>query len=223
MKKAGTTFFNSKTVTYLAVLVALIVVLQLVSGLLTFFGLTSITLSLVPIVLGGMLLGVWAGAILGAVFGVMVLINAFAGFDAFTLYLLGVEPLFTVGLCLVKGIAAGVLPAIVFKLISLRSKRWGVVAASLLAPIVNTGIFIVGALIIFQPISDYLTMAGVQIAGMSPITVILTVIVTVNFFIEFAVDALLSPAVYTVDRVVEKQLYIRKIHTTGGVKNDNLS
>ncbi len=222
MKKADTTFFDSKTVTYLAVLAALIVVLQLLSGVLSFFGLTSITLALVPIVLGGIVLGVGGGAILGCVFGVMVLINAFVGFDAFTLYLLGVQPLFTVALCLVKGAAAGVLPALAYKLISKRSKRWGVITASLLAPVVNTGIFILGALVIFEPISDYLVGAGIEIAGMSPIVVILTVVVTVNFFIEFAVDALLSPAVYTVDRVVERQLSLKKMHRQDA-KNDNLS
>ena len=105
---------------------------------------------------------------------------------------------------------------------SRRSRGWGGSPASLLAPVVNTGIFILGALVIFEPISDYLVGAGIEIAGMSPIVVILTVVVTVNFFIEFAVDALLSPAVYTVDRVVERQLSIKRMHRQDA-KNDNLS
>lgn len=90
-------------------LTALVIVLQTCSGFFT-FGTTSLSFVLVPIVLGSILLGVGAGAFLGAVFGLVVIFDAVGGLDPFTIVLLGDSPVFTVFLCLAKGIAAELFP-----------------------------------------------------------------------------------------------------------------
>ena len=63
--------FSAKYVTTLAVLLALVVLFQ-VFGSYIKIGTTSFSFVLVPIVLGGVLLGVIAGAILGFAFSLVV-------------------------------------------------------------------------------------------------------------------------------------------------------
>ena len=55
-----------------ALLTAIVVVLQLVGGAIK-IGTFSISLVLMPIVVGAALFGIWSGAWLGLVFGVMVM------------------------------------------------------------------------------------------------------------------------------------------------------
>ena len=66
----------------LSMLAALVVVLQLLSALIPpIAGMVSITLTLIPVVIGAILFGKKGGAILGFVFGLIVLINCIAGLD----------------------------------------------------------------------------------------------------------------------------------------------
>ncbi len=205
MEKVKKTFFTAKNITYLAVFVALIIVLQMCSSFIK-IGTTSFSFVLVPMVLGGMLMGVSVGAALGAVFGIVVLIAALSGLDPFTLYLLNENPVFTVFLCLIKGIAAGAVSALLYKVISRKNKHVAVFVASAAAPIVNTGLFIAGAFIISGTIEGAMTSLGVDIAGLSPFYIILVLCVGVNFFVELAINIVCSPAIYTVNRVIEKQI-----------------
>ena len=205
MEKVKKTFFTAKNITYIAVFAALIIALQMCSSFIK-IGATSFSFVLVPIVLGGMLMGVSVGAALGALFGVIVLVAALAGLDPFTLYLLGENPAFTVFLCLIKGIAAGVVPALLYKLVSKKNGYVAVFVAAASAPIMNTGLFIAGAFIISGTVGDAMTSLGVDISGLSPFYIILVLCVGVNFFVEFAINLICSPAIYTVNRVIEKQI-----------------
>ena len=105
-------FFTSKNIAYLAVLLALVVVLQIVGTLIGRLGVTAPSLVLIPIVLGGILLGTAAGSLLGFIFGVVVIVMGATGLDGFTSILLAEQPLLTVLLCLVKGTAAGFVAGI---------------------------------------------------------------------------------------------------------------
>ncbi len=212
MKKVKTPFFTAKNISYLAVLTALVIVLQTCSGFFT-IGTTALSFVLIPIVLGSVILGVGAGAFLGAVFGLVVICDALGGLDSFTLILLGDSPVFTVFLCFAKGIAAGVVPALLYKLIAPKNKRVAVIVAAVSAPIVNTGIFILGGLVL----SDVLT-ANFVADGQSVIYFLIIGCAGVNFLIEFAINLVLSPALYTVTRVVEKQLAINKKKRAAGGK-----
>ena len=83
MEKVKRTFFTAKNITYLAVFAALIIILQLCSGFIA-ISTTRMSFVLVPIVLGGMLMGVGVGTILGLLFGIIVIVTAVVGLDAFT-------------------------------------------------------------------------------------------------------------------------------------------
>lgn len=194
-------YFTARNITYLAVLVALVVVLQVFGGFFT-IGTTALSFVLVPIVLGGMLLGVVAGAILGAVFGLVVIIDALAGLDAFTLLLLQNQPFFTVFLCLAKGIAAGVVPALVYKAISKKNKYIAAFVAAALAPVCNTGIFVIGGLIMSGTIGSLFA----NDMGVSVIYFLVILCAGINFIIELAINLVCAPALYTVDSVVERQI-----------------
>ena len=203
------TFFTAKNVTYLAVFVALIIVLQMCSSFIK-IGSTSFSFVLVPIVLGGMLMGVGVGAILGAVFGLTVIVAAFCGLDSFTLYMITENPIFTVALCLIKGIAAGVVSSLLYKVISLKNRYVAVFVAAAAAPIVNTGIFVIGAFFTLGTISGAFASFGTDVSGLSPIYIVFVMCVGVNFFVELAISIVCSPALYTVNRVIEKQFMRHK-------------
>lgn len=202
-------FFSSKYVAYLGALVALVIVFQALSGVLK-INATTFCFVLVPIVLGGTILGVVAGAILGVVFGIVVIVDAVCGLDPFTLFLLSEQPFATVVLCIGKGVAAGVIPALAYKPISKKSEYVGVIVAAVLAPVCNTGVFAIFAFIVLDPILQYLAEAGMSVGGMSSAYVVFGVLIGVNFFVELAINIVLSPAIYSVNRVVEKQIRRKK-------------
>ena len=76
----------------------------------------------------------------------------------------------------------------------------GCIAAALVAPVVNTGVFAVGMLTVFRPIlAQY---AG----GTDVVTYLFVACIGVNFLVEFAVNAVLSAAIARIVQVVRKQL-----------------
>lgn len=198
-------FFSAKNIAYLAVLLALVIVMQFVGGSIKITPTTSLSFVLVPIVLGAILLGPWAGAFLGFVFGLITLLFGVTGADAFTNILFNGSPVMTTLTCLVKGIAAGLVPGFVYKPIAKKNSLVAAIVASALAPVMNTGIFILGGL----------TMSGVISAnfvaeGSTVIYFLVVGCAGFNFLIEFAINLVLSPAVHRVVLVVEKQIGKKK-------------
>ena len=92
-------FFTSKNLAILGILSAFIVVLQ-VFGSYIAIGTVRLSFVLVPIVLGGIMTGVWGGAFLGLIFGVITLIMGVVGLDGFTFILFSDHPFLTVATCL---------------------------------------------------------------------------------------------------------------------------
>lgn len=200
-------FFTSRNIAFLAVLLALVIVLQLWGSAIP-IGATRISLTLVPIVLGAVLLGPLAGAFLGAAFGVVVIAVALTGGDPFTFTLFGDHPVLTVALCLIKGAAAGLVAGILYKAIRKKNEYAAVVVAALAAPVVNTGLFILGALLMSDTLS-----ANFVADGTTVIYFLIIGCAGINFIIEFIVNAVASPAIYTVERVVERA--VRSKRTSG--------
>lgn len=169
---------NIRKLTGTALFTALVVVLQLLSNYIS-FGPVNITLSLTPIVLGALLYGPIVGAFLGLVNGAIVL-TAPATLSVF----MTANPVATVFICLLKtaiaGAIAGFMPMI-FR--NEKIRLIGVILASLLVPIINTGLFAIGSLIFFMDIFQSVEYLFLTAIG-------------VNFLIEFGVNALLSPTIY---------------------------
>ena len=190
---------NSKAKTLkmvqVAFMAALVVVLQLLSAATAGLLPVNITLTLLPIVIGGMLLGPAYGTALGLIFGIIVLVMCMTGMDAGGFTLFQANPFLCSLLCLVKGGLAGWAPGFLFhKAGAFMDKSDGhyfgvTILGSALCPILNTGIFCLGMILFFQ---DTLTAwAG----GTNTITYILIGLAGVNFVIEFLINIILCPIV----------------------------
>ena len=179
---------NTKTLAGLGLMTAIVIVLQLVGGAIR-FGTFSISLVLLPIVVGAALYGAGAGAWLGFVFGAAVLFSGDAA--AF----LAVNAPGAVILCLAKGTLAGLCAGLVYKLAEKKSKILGTALAAVTAPVVNTGIFLLGCWAFFlDTVKGWAAVAGVENVGMY----MLVGFVGINFVIELAVNVLLCPVVVRV-------------------------
>ena len=171
----------------LSILTALIIVLQVVATFVK-VGPFSFTLALAPIVIGGALYGRKAGAWLGGVFSVVVLLMCITGGDAGGSILWNVSPLLCAVLCLVKGTAAGWVSAAVYRSIAAKNSFGAVICAAVVTPVVNTGIFLVGLVLFFQP-----TLAAwAGDAGMNITSYILFGLTVVNFLVELTLNLVLS-------------------------------
>jgi len=105
-------------------LLALVIVLQLFGSSVR-IGPTSFSLVLIPIAVGGILLGKGAGAFLGFVFGLITLIAGITGTDVFTQILFQDHPFLTSLVCLGKGMAAGFGAGLIYQLLMIpRRSEW---------------------------------------------------------------------------------------------------
>ncbi len=190
-----------KKMTTLALLVAVIVVLQAIAPIIKLP--VNISFALIPITVGAILLGPSGGAILGATFGFMTMINGFTGADAFTNALIGFSPVWTVVLCLAKATLAGYLAGVVYKLFRNKSVIAATFAAAATAPIVNTGIFVLGGLTV---VSDAIikTMELFGITGQSLVYFVVIGCAGINFIAEFGVNMLFATAIKTIVDAVQK-------------------
>ncbi len=200
-------FFSARNIAFLAVLVALVVVLQLWGSTIPIgAGGLNISFVLVPITLGAIMLGPIAGLILGFVFGFVVLMTGVTGTNFFTAYVLNDSPFFTTVTVLLKGMVAGFVAGILYNVIKKKNKYVAVFVAAAVVPILNTGIFILGALCMSGSINTFVSSYMPNFEGRNIMYIIIVGLVTVNFFIELAVNLICAPALYTVETVVEKQI-----------------
>ncbi len=184
----------------LAMLAAVVVVLQIFGGLIK-FGPFSLSLVLIPVVIGSIILGAKGGALLGGIFGLVVVIQCATGVDAGGFILWGINPFLTALICMVKGIAAGLVPGLLYRLINPKKEIdakhvVGAVVAAVSAPIVNTGLFLIGLSTFFN--STLNAWAG----GTDVMVYIITGLVGINFVIELAINIVISPAVATIVKAV---------------------
>lgn len=188
----------------LAMLIALVVVLQIFGGLIK-FGPFSLSLVLIPVVIGSVVLGAGEGAVLGAAFGAVVVAQCALGIDAGGFILWGVNPFLTALICIAKGAAAGFVPGAVYMAVKGKKESngrhvAGAVLAAASAPVVNTGIFLAGLSLFFN--DTLVSWAG----GTNVWLYIVTVLVGINFVIEFCVNIIVSPAISTVIKALDKRV-----------------
>ncbi len=176
---------DTRTLTGVALFTAIVVVLQLL-GTFVRFGPFSISLVLIPIVVGAALYGVWAGAWLGFVFGLVVLLSGDAA------PFLAVNPLGTILTVLVKGTAAGLLSGLIYRLLARWNEWIGTICAAVVCPVVNTGIFLLGCLLFFLPtVTEWGTAMGFENVG----RYMIFGLVGGNFLFELLFNVVLSPVI----------------------------
>jgi len=190
---------STKTLTGISILAAVVVVLTIFCNFIK-FGPFSITLALAPIIIGAALYGKKASAILGGVFGLVVLITGLLGLEGGTvLYLCSINTVATVLICVGKGLAAGFVAGLVYEALARKNMKAAVVVSGVVCPVVNTGLFILGMLVFF-----FDTLNG-WAGGANLISYIIVGLTGVNFLIELAVNLILSSAIVRIIKVGKKQ------------------
>ena len=185
---------KTKTLVGIGLFTAIVVVLQFLGGGIK-FGMFSISLVLVPIVVGAAVYGWQAGAWLGFVFGIAVLLSGDAA--AF----LAVNPLATVLVVLIKGTACGLCAGLVYKLFEKYNKYIAVIAAAVVCPIVNTGIFLLGCQLFFlETIAGWGQAAGFENVG----SYMIIGLAGINFIIELGVNIVLAPIISRLIKIGKK-------------------
>lgn len=177
-------------------LTALVVVVYFLTMGIT-VGPFNITFALIPIVVGAALYGWAAGGWLGLVFGAMVLFTG--GANAF----LAVNVPGTVITVLVKGAAAGLVPGLIYKALEKKNRWAATICAAAAAPIVNTGIFLLGCFAFFM---DTLTVWAAGVGIDNAVVYMLTAFVGVNFLVELGTNLLLSSVIVRIVDIVKNKL-----------------
>ena len=127
MKKTNKRTASSEKMVTLAILTALVIVLQSFSSVAARIGLFSFALGGLPVAIGAVLYGNRAGLWLGAIFGIIVLAT-----DATAFALYGVNLFATIFVVLLKSVASGFAMAVVFAFVY---EKYGSVKAPIIAHI----------------------------------------------------------------------------------------
>ena len=195
----STTKIKSSTyrLTGLAILTAIIIVLQIFTTFVK-FGPFSITLALIPMVVGAAMYGVGAGAYLGAVLGVVVTVMCITGGDVGGAMVWAANPFMCAFVCILKTALAGACAGLIYKALCGKNKFVAVLLAAIASPIVNTGTFILGMLLFFKD------LLAAWAGGSDLLTYIILGLTGVNFLVELAVNIVLTPVVVNIIEAVRK-------------------
>lgn len=185
---------DTQKLVLLAILSAIVAVLAYYGGFIKIGGLASISLTLIPVVIGAALLGPSAGAWLGGIAGLVF----FATPDA--VFWFGISIPGTLITVMLKGIASGFCAGLVYRLLERFNMYLAAVISAIVCPIVNTGIFLLGSLTFFMDTVS----AGASSENISVGMYLLVFFVGMNFVFEFIVNVVVSPAIVRILRSVKK-------------------
>ena len=185
---------KTRKLTGIAIFTAIVIVLQLLGSFIR-FGPFSISLVLIPIVVGAAMYGTAAGAWLGFIFGLVVLLSGDAA--AF----LGVNALGTIITVIAKGTLAGLCAGLVFRALVKTNTYVAVIVSAVVCPVVNTGVFLLGCLLFFmETINGWAAAAGFASAG----TYMIVGLVGLNFVFELRVNVILRPVLVRIISIGKK-------------------
>ncbi len=165
----------------IAIMSALVLILQLLGAFIR-FGPVSISLVLIPIVVGAAMYGPTAGAVLGGVFAIVVILQP----D--TVFFHNITVFGTVLTVLAKGILCGWLAGLTYQALSEKNEWLAVGAAAVVCPIVNTGLFALGCRLFFWD-------ALAELGGGDALLFLITGMIGINFLAEFAANVICAPVI----------------------------
>lgn len=168
----------------ITILAVVAIVLQLFSNYVQ-FGPVSITLALIPIVVGAVLYGPLAGFVIGCFAGIITFvapgtIGLFWPYGVFATFLV----------CVLKMGLAGLVSGFLYLLLKKHNEKVAVIIASISVPLINTGLFAVAAYLYYNEL-----LLSLAPSDQSVIIYLFLGFIGVNFIIEFLVNSLLSPVV----------------------------
>ncbi len=183
----------------IAILAAIVALLQLFMSTIRFGIFSSASLVLIPIVVGAAVYGPGAGAILGGVFSLIVI------FQPETLVFHQVTVLGTVLTVLLKGVIAGTSAGIMYKLLRKFNEWVAVIASAAICPVANTLIFSVGCKAFFwEKIAADMTAASNGDSSGSVAAFFLTAYIGINFVMEFLICLICAPIILRILKATKK-------------------
>ena len=185
---------QTKTLVLGAILTALVVVLQLLGSFIR-FGMFSISLVLVPIIIGAATCGTKIGAWLGFVFGIAVLASG----DAASF--IAIDFVGTIITVLLKGTLCGLAAGITYNLLKNRNQYLATMAAAVVCPVVNTGVFLLGCLVFFL---DAVASWGVSLGFTNTVEYMFIGLAGGNFIFELITNIILTPVIIRVLNFAKK-------------------
>ena len=181
MKNANKQTMQIQKLAMLALLSAMVAVLAYFGGFIKIGGLASISLTLIPVVIGAALYGPSAGA------------------DA--AFWVGLSVWGTIITVMVKGILAGLCAGFTYKLLERYNRYLSVLVSAIVCPVVNTGIFLLGCFVFFMDT----VKAGATAEGMSVGLYLIIFFVGLNFVFELITNIILSPAIVRIIDINKKK------------------
>lgn len=178
--------------TGMAMLAAIVVVLQLLGSFIK-VGPVSVSLVLVPIAVAAALYGPVAGAVIGGIFSVVVLLQP----D--TAFFYGLSAMGTVVTVLCKGVLAGLISGLMYRALEKENSLVAVILAALVCPLVNTGLFLLGCRIFFW--EGLTQLAG----GTNTFAYVITTMIGFNFLAELVVNLVCVPVIQRIIKAVVKK------------------
>jgi len=177
--------FDTKKLVLLALLTAIVFVLQLLSS---FFPVYPFKLNLViiPIVIGAAMIGPLAGAWLGVVFAFVVLVSS-PDIAAFMSY----SPFATILILFLRGVVSGLFAGLIYNALAIINKTVAVLVAAFTCVIMNTALFVIGVYAFFLPVLEMWEITGSENIA----TFVFLGMIGVNFFIELGTSIILCPAI----------------------------
>lgn len=176
---------STQKLALLALLAALVAILAYLGGFIKIGGLASISLTLIPVVIGAALCGPGAGGFLGAVGGAVFFLTA----DS--VFWLGLSIPGTIITVMIKGFLSGYLAGLTYKALESKNRYLAVIVSAIVCPVVNTGIFILGCFVFFMDTIN----AGASAEGMSVAAYLIIFFVGLNFVFELLSNIILSPVI----------------------------
>ncbi len=175
------------------ILTALVVVLQYMGSFIK-FGPFSISLVLIPIVIGAATCSTKISTWLGFVFSVVVL-----ALDASAFLAISVPG--TVITVLLKGTACGLTAGLAYKLLHKKNEYAAVIAAAIVCPITNTGIFLLGCVVFFfKTIQEW----GIGAGYANAVEYMFLGLAGGNFLFEMATNIVLCPVIIRILNIRKK-------------------
>ena len=183
---------NTKTLTRVALLVAIELVMKLVGLGSVPVGPLYMSFLTLPIAVGAITMGPAVGALLGGVFGAVSFYDAITGASAMTGALFQVSPLNTFILCVGMRVLMGLCCGLIFKALQKldKSRTWSYILSAMTAPALNT-LFFMGYIVLAFYGCDYVQNL-VSVKGAANPFMFVVLLVGVQGVAEFLVSGILG-------------------------------